>query len=399
MACGELVSGTAFLARTLAQIDCQATNIGSYGYGALADPSSPVAAMLGGLLTLMVAIFGLRMLLGFPVHVRDGVGLAVRIGIVLTLATSWPAWRVVGYDVIMDGPSQIVGSIATSVGLPNGNTLRQRLQNVDDGLVAITGFGTGRLPGSDAREQFRGIAMSDETGFGWGRLFFLVFAVAPYAAVRLGAGILLALTPLFSLFLLFGGSTGLFFGWLRGLAFAALGSLSLTLIQGVGLALFEPWIANIAARRIAGQFAPAAATEMAALSLVMLMISFGILLLLAKTSYFPWFLSSPSPMPVYGPNEAISNRSEGEVSAERVMSGSADRARDIASAVARTVRREELQLQPSNVNMDRGTIRSHEAEGDLPSARLKTSDETLGSTYRRSFRRTISAIQKRDSRT
>ncbi len=92
MACDAVQTGQRFVAQMLAHIDCQAQTIGAYGYGALADPASSVAIALSGLLTVFVAFFGIRLILAEPQSGRDLVGDVLRIGIVLTLATSWPAW-------------------------------------------------------------------------------------------------------------------------------------------------------------------------------------------------------------------------------------------------------------------------------------------------------------------
>jgi type IV secretion system protein VirB6 len=201
MSCAPLQSGSNFLGGMLAQVDCQAQAIGAYGYGALADPNSPVAVLLLAALTLFIALYGLRLMFGEAPGGRDVVGSLVKVGIVLTLATSWPAWRTVAYQVVLDGPSQIASQIGLASGLPGSRgDLNQRLENADQGIVALTAWGTGRLTGgvvgqSDQGDISRGIALADRTGFAWGRIAFLVGTVGPIAIVRLSAGILLALAP------------------------------------------------------------------------------------------------------------------------------------------------------------------------------------------------------------
>ena len=95
MACAPVQSGQRFVVQMIGHIDCQAQAIGAYGYGALSDPSSSIAIAFTGMMTLFVALFGLRLMLGQMQSGRDLVGDMLRIGIVLTLATSWPAWRVI----------------------------------------------------------------------------------------------------------------------------------------------------------------------------------------------------------------------------------------------------------------------------------------------------------------
>ena len=169
MACPAILTGTRFLGSTLAHIGGQGRTSGAYGYGALAGPGSPGIMALTGLLTVFVALFGIRLMLGHAMVRRDLIGDAIRVGLVLTLAMSWPAWRAVGYDLVMDGPAEIARTIGLASGLPGGDGgMIQRLQNADDGIVAITIYGTGRLTcgvvgGSDIVDSFHGIALADET--------------------------------------------------------------------------------------------------------------------------------------------------------------------------------------------------------------------------------------------
>lgn len=302
MACAPLHTGTEFLATSLAHLDCEGQAIGAYGYGALSDPTSGVILALTGLLTIFVALFGIRLILGHAMAARDVVGEVLKVGIVLTLATSWPAWRVVGYDLVLNGPRELVQSIGLASGLPGADgTLVARLQNADDGLVAITMYGTGRLTGgvvggSDLGDSFHGIAIADQAGYGWGRISFLTGVIAPFAITRLGAGILLALAPLMAGLMLFGGTMGLFIGWLRGLAFVALASLALSIVAGVEIALIDPWIADVLAQRGANTFTPSAPTELTVLAMAFALANFGMLALVARVAFQPhWMVSRMVP--------------------------------------------------------------------------------------------------------
>ena len=64
MACPAVSTGGEFLARALAHIDCQAQIVGSFGFQSLASAGSPAAIAVTGLLTLFVAIYGIRLLFG-----------------------------------------------------------------------------------------------------------------------------------------------------------------------------------------------------------------------------------------------------------------------------------------------------------------------------------------------
>lgn len=398
MSCTAVISGSGFLSATLAQIDCQAENLGSYGYGALAEPGSTISIALSGLLTIFVALLGIRLALGYSFKTRDAIGAVLRVGIVLTLATSWPAWRIVGYDLIMDGPAEVARAVGIGAGIPaNGNDLRNRLQRADDGLVTMTANGTGRLPGSDMRDAFRGIALQDEAGFGWGRLLFLVGTIAPYAVVRLGAGILLALAPLFGAFLLFSGSSSLFQGWVRGLGFTALGSLGISLVQSVSLTIFEPWLADAIVRRGTGEFTPAASTEMVALSLVYAVVTIGVVTLIARVTFFP-LISLRLAVPDSRTRENLSRPFYPPSGTDHIQIDRPDRAHDIAASVAKSVHREERLVLAEGGHALTGALASGGSAPTPMPVPTRPGGETLGSSYRRTFSRSTASHEQRDRR-
>ena len=145
MACEAVTTGQGFLQETLSHLDCQAQLIGSYGFQSLASPGSPASLVLTALLTLFIALFGIRLLFGGHVGLQDGIGAVLKIGIVLTLAVSWPAWRTLAYDTVLHGPAELAAAIG---GTGSGLGLAERLQRIDDGIVSLTGVGTGRQTGS-----------------------------------------------------------------------------------------------------------------------------------------------------------------------------------------------------------------------------------------------------------
>ncbi len=359
--------------------------------GALADPSSTVSIALTGLLTISVAIFGMKLLGGHVGDGRDAMADFLKLAIVLLLATSWPAWRVIGHDVVLNAPAEIAHTISGAPDSPlRSDNLGQRLQSADDGLVAITSVGSGRLPGADLREEFRGVALADEAGFAWGRVIFLLGVIGPYAIVRLGAGILLCLAPLMAASLLFDSSRSLFHGWIRGLVFAMLGSLVVTLVHEISLAVLEPWIANVIASRNSGAFTPSAPTELAVMSLVFAVTAIGTLVLMARITFMPYF----SARPIRPENARLGASTEAGRSHSEIGDAagpSRSRADVIADSVAATVRRENMAvtqghgvnpvLLTSTGSTDRLGPEIH--EGDI-----------LGSKYRRDYRRSTTSIRR-----
>lgn len=399
MSCASVVSGGHFLSGVLTQIDCQAQTIGAYGYGALADPNSPAAGLLLALLTIFIALFGIRLMFGEVPRGQALVGDMLRIGIAVTLATSWPAWRSLAYDSVFFGPGQIAGSIGAAAGLPgSGSTLIDRLDNADQGIVALTAFGTGRLTGgvvgsTDLGDSTRGIALADQSGFAWGRIAFLIGAIGPLALVKLGAGILLALAPIMAGLLLFAGLRPLFIGWLRALGACALGALALALCYGAELGILEGWLRGVLVQRQGNLLTPAAPTELIVITLAFALVSFGALGLVLRLMFFTNFEAVRSatlpdwPLSAHTPVQA--KPPIGLVAAE---GGELPRAQIIADAVAASMRRE---AHPSDHQVRlHGMGRSASSAGySGPSSR---ETEPLGSSYRRTYRRSSAFQSKRD---
>lgn len=263
--CPGIADG-AYLRSVLSFVDCQAQTIGAAGYEAAAAPGSPLSLLLTGLVTLCVTFYGYRLLFGDTPNIREGVLALVKIGIVLALATSWGAYRTLAYDVALHGPAELASSAGAPAGLPGvTGGLVERLQQVDDALIALNALGTG--PNSvatrtrpDASGQPVTVVETNAEpasivgpfALGTARVAFLTATIAAYASVRLIAGLLLALGPLFIALLLFEGTRSLFEGWVRGLVAAILGAVAVTVLLGVELALLEPWLATLLARRQAG---------------------------------------------------------------------------------------------------------------------------------------------------
>lgn len=277
IACPGITDG-AFLQSVLAFVDCQAQTLGSQGYLALSAPGSPLSLLLTGLLTLFVAFFGYRMLFGEVPGMRDGVLALVKIGIVLALATSWTAYRTLAYDVAFHGPTELVAGIGAPAGLPGATGgMGVRLELVDDALIELGRLGNGPAvairTGVEGQQVVTPVPQEPPSIFGsfalgTARLVYLTATIAAFASVRLVAGLLLALGPFFIGFLLFEGTRSLFEGWIRALAAAAIGAIAVTVLLGVELALLEPWLADLIARREAQlSIGGGAATELLVVAL------------------------------------------------------------------------------------------------------------------------------------
>ena len=283
-ACAAPGTGGAFLAEMLAHLDCQAQTIGASGYQALAAPNSPVALALGALLTIFIALYGIRLLLGSIPTLNDTVMVFVKIGIVLTLASSWAAYRVIAYDVVLKVPAEVFSSIGNATGLPGADGgFATRLQDVDNGILALTTTGSGRLEiasvpqaGSTASDMAP-MVVADGFALGTARVAYLGSTIAALGIVRLAGGLLLALAPVFVGLLLFDATRFLFMGWLRTLVATALGGLAIAIVLSVQMAILEPWLANVLTQRAARIATIAAPVELLVITLAFAIILFGMI--------------------------------------------------------------------------------------------------------------------------
>lgn len=401
MSCPEVLTGQRFVAQSLAHIDCQAQTIGAYGYGALANPGSGVALALTALFTLFVAIFGLRLMVGERLDSRDLIGDVLRIGIVLTLATSWPAWRTLGYDLVMKGPAEIAGVVGAASDLPGSRgDMVARLQAADDGIVLLTVYGTGRNIGGTNRsntigDSFRGVALADQEGLANGRTAFLAGLLGPTAIVRLGAGLLLALAPLMAGLLLFAGTRDLFFGWLRALGTVALGALALTVVYGVELAVLEPWIRDALVQREAQVLTPSMPTELVVITVAFALVAFGLLALIAKVLFFGGFAMPKLVQPATAAlrDQSAFPRLSGAMSAGNLAP---TRAFMVSEAVAQSMRREEGAMGRDRLLESSTTLRDRSASGPAAVAGTEPLGKSFRSSEARHYRRNSAAADQRD---
>jgi type IV secretion system protein VirB6 len=419
MTCTAFSPDAGFVGGVLNYVDCQAQAIGGGGYQALATPGSTLSLVLTGLLTLFVALFGYRLLFGHTPAVRDGVMALVKIGVVLALATSWTAYRTLVYDVALKGPAELAGDIGRPAGLPGaGGGLAWRLDNADRLLLALTALGEGEAlptaarpapppyltpgpatgvtpPTAQAGEEPRTPGFAG-TAFASARILFLAGAAGALAALRLIAGVLLALGPFFFAFLLFDGTRGLFEGWLRVLAGTALGALGTSVALGVELAFLEPRLAYLISLRTAGYAIPGAAVELMVVALIFALALVAMLVASARVAYGFRFPSSWRLAPAQSVAGPRTEETRFAFSRELSPAG-ADRSRAtmVADAVAASQRREAGRVVAAAAGAptasDRSAPRPAAGRDEPPPPPLP-----LGQSFRRTRNRASASASRRD---
>jgi type IV secretion system protein VirB6 len=279
----------------LETVDCNIREGVQGGYNAFFGPGSTLSAVITVLLTLYVALLGFRLLTGrTDLRVGDLPMIAIKLGAVVMLTTSWASYQSLVFSLLFDGPAEMANALLANMPLPQnagsvaaGNDIFARLQYSfdqltasagamalvgDDPAAAAAGLKPGSLvlqaaPGTDPaalkgfspviqmRSALQGGPAFGATALWLSSIILLVSTLGLIILSKLMLGLLLALGPLFVGLLLFEQTKGFFEGWLRtSLGFALVPLATVVFMAGL-LASLEPSLANLAVARAENRYA------------------------------------------------------------------------------------------------------------------------------------------------
>ena len=345
-------------------LDCQARTLGENGFQALAG--GPVATgLLLSLVTIFVALIGYRLILGQTPALHDGVGWTVRLGLVLALVTSWPAFQTLVYNVAVGGPGELAALLLPASGLPS-ESLDARVQSAYD-TMRLNVAGTNQTMLNDSEQTGLGSSVSraPKTGdFGYTLpaqtvWTFVITTIGVTSAFQVAVGFLLAVAPIAILALLFDATLGIFSGWVRALAGAALGGLAATIVTALDLVAVESELASLHASALGGV---GEMIDTQALTTIVLL--FGVVMLVASIAAVRMMGTFRLPLPggrraieAYYREPASPGRLLSATNARDRVQGAADgkasvlaqpRAAAIANALTATIRREQIVNAPGS---------------------------------------------------
>jgi type IV secretion system protein VirB6 len=253
----------------LGAVDCQTRAFAEAGYSSLTATSSSFQIALTALLTIYVALVGYRMLFASGgARLSDAPGIALKIGAILALVTSWSTFQTLVFDLAAHAPGEIAAAVAAPL-QASGSSLAADpvggLQTAYDQLTqAATAFG--KMAGAANVKAYSSpaAAAAEALSAASGVLFMTTAGVI--AAATLAIGVLTAVGPVFIAMFLIPATRGLFVGWVRALAAAAFVPLLGWLVVILMLSVLEPWLVTLAQQRTSASLDPQ--TAMSAASLV-----------------------------------------------------------------------------------------------------------------------------------
>jgi type IV secretion system protein VirB6 len=271
-------------------VDCNIREGVQGGYEALFGPTSPLTAVITVLLTLYVAGLGFRLLTGrTDMKVGDLPMIALKIGAVIMLTTSWASYQSLVFSLLFDGPAELANTLLAAMPPPpgqEGTDIFARLQftfdqltqsaaalaKTDDvgsvneaanaaraAIAAQASATTGALPQDFApiiqmRSALQGGPAFGATALWLSAVTLLVSTLGLLLLSKLMLGLLLAIGPLFVGMLLFETTKGFFEGWLRtALGFALVPLATVVFTAGL-LASIDPSLGELAKARFANTY-------------------------------------------------------------------------------------------------------------------------------------------------
>jgi type IV secretion system protein VirB6 len=249
-ACQAMV-GDGVIRGVLATVDCQTRAYAEAGYSALTGGSGVFQAALTALLTIYVALIGYQLLFGRgEARLSDAPGIALKIGAILALVTSWATFQTLVFDVAHRAPLEIAAIVS---GPLQGDSHALAAAPVDGLQVAYdelsqTAAAFGKAAGAAAKAYTSPQAQAAEAVSAAAVALF-VMSAGTISAATLAIGVLTAIGPVFVALFLIPATRGLFVGWVRALAAAALTPLVGWLLIVLMLAVIEPWLVTLAQQR------------------------------------------------------------------------------------------------------------------------------------------------------
>jgi type IV secretion system protein VirB6 len=253
LACPPPDANQAVAERLADYLDCHAQALGQSGFEALSGGwLGP--ALLGGCLTIYVALIGYRLILRRPFGPRQALMSALRAGVVIAFASHWSGYEAVVYRVAIAGPAEAASKMLSRSELP-ALSLPEAARRLDRDLAQLqptTPAAAAPSPPAQAASSQPGAqptpAPSQSTPapqpMKTAGLVLMISTLGSLAAVRFAAGVLLAAGPLFITIALFDTTLGVFEGWAGALVATFFAAIGATLVAALEIDFLDSQLAQ-----------------------------------------------------------------------------------------------------------------------------------------------------------
>jgi type IV secretion system protein VirB6 len=300
-------------------VDCYIASTVQAGYANLLGEGSVFSVALTIALTIYVAIIGYRLIFGrSSLSVGEMMPRMIMIGAVLALTSNWATYQVLVYDVLTDGPHEIVRAINPNDGNIRGMTervdmLSGRMVDLADAWTEFDARPEQMLPASPTAPAPGALpvtannitaVVAPKDSLGPNMLLFsallLVLASAGILVVaKIILGLLLLLGPVFAVLGLLASTRGLALGWGRAAIMMALVPIMTMITSAGALAALEPILTQMYVSAGQGDFSLRAALTILVIVLIMVAVAVQ-LFRIGRTIVSGWTLP-------FGQHRAVDN--------------------------------------------------------------------------------------------
>jgi type IV secretion system protein VirB6 len=248
-ACTATAANDGVLTNAIGLVDCYTNGFVFDVYTQVFGPGTTFATLLTGALVLYVAIYGIQLALGTARLTLDQFGpRALKIGFIVALLSAWPTFQRLVVEVAFGAPTGIANEMLTILSTASGGQA---------GVIgAVDAFYDKMMDAAASYMNKADLTNLDyyfAAGFVWiVTILAMFFAFGFLLISKLATALILGVGPIFIALFLFGGTRGLFEGWLRSLVTFALVPMFLLTSLAMLMAMVDGTVATIQAEALAG---------------------------------------------------------------------------------------------------------------------------------------------------
>jgi type IV secretion system protein VirB6 len=191
--------------------------------------------------------------------------MALKIGLILTLTLNWATFQTLVFDLTTRAPLDVARIVAGPVRAGGSDLAASPL----DGLqltydeLALDAAAFGKAAGPNP-QVLRGGEAAVASGLWKAQAILFMSTAGLLAMASVAVGVLATLGPIFIALFLFEETRGLFAGWLRAIATAALIPMLCWITTTIMLVVIDPWLTEMARGRLSGDLSVQTATVLSA---------------------------------------------------------------------------------------------------------------------------------------